>query len=50
MRFDHFEDMLRHWAETTPDAPVLRYGARTVSFSQLFETVQQRAAVPWKSL
>lgn len=49
MRYDHFEDMLRHWAETTPDAPALRYGARTVSFSQLFETVQQRAALLRKS-
>ncbi len=49
MRFDHFEDMLRHWAEATPDAPALRYGARTVSFSQLFETVQQRAALLRKS-
>ena len=49
MRFDHFEDMLRRWEETTPDAPALRYGARTVSFSQLFETVQQRAALLRKS-
>ena len=43
MRFDHLEDMLRHWAETAPDAPALRYGAGTVSFSQFWETVQQRS-------
>ena len=49
MRFDHFEDMLRHWAETAPDAPALRYGAGTVSFAQLFENVQQRAALLRKS-
>ena len=49
MRFDHFEDMLRHWAETTPDAPALRYGSGTVSFSQFWETVQQRAELLRKS-
>ena len=49
MRFDHFEDMLRHWAETAPDAPALRYGAGTVSFSQFFEMVQQRSELLRKS-
>ena len=49
MRFDHFEDMLRYWAETTPDAPALCYGTRTVSFSQFLDMVQQRAALLRKS-
>ncbi len=43
MRFARFEDMLRHWAETSPEAPALRCGSRTCSFAQLWETVQRRA-------
>ena len=44
MRFQHFEDLLRYWAEKTPDAPALRYGNRTLSFSQTREAVEKRAA------
>lgn len=43
MRFDHFEDMLRHWAETAPDAPALQYENKTLSFSEFWGNVQQRA-------
>ena len=43
MRFQRFENLLRHWAETSPDAPALRYGPRTLSFSELWASVQNRA-------
>ena len=43
MRFSRFEDMLRHWAEESPQSPALCYGTRTLSFSQLWEAVQVRA-------
>ncbi|MBR5094049.1 MAG: acyl--CoA ligase [Oscillospiraceae bacterium] len=43
MRYQHFADMLRHWAEASPDAPALRYGERTLTFSKLWETVQKRS-------
>ena len=43
MRFDRFEHLLRHWAETAPDAPALRYNDRLLTFSQLWSAVQDRA-------
>ena len=43
MRFDRFEDLLKSWAEQTPDAPALRYEKRLLSFSQLWLAVQKRA-------
>ncbi len=43
MRFARFEHMLRYWAESSPDAPALRYGPQTFSFSQLLEAVEKRA-------
>ena len=49
MRFPHFEDLLRYWAEKTPDAPALRYENRTLSFSQTLDVVEKRAAVLRKS-
>ena len=43
MRFSRFEDMLRHWAEDSPQSPALCYGNHTLSFSQLWEAVTARA-------
>ena len=43
MRFDSFEHLLRHFAETSPDAPALRYEKETLSFSQLLARVLARA-------
>ena len=43
MRFQRFEELLRTWAEKTPEAPALRYGERTLSFSQTWAAVEQRA-------
>ena len=43
MRFDSFEHLLRHFAETSPAAPALRYEKETLSFSQLLERVLARA-------
>ncbi len=43
MRFDRFEDLLRHWAEQTPDAPALRYGQRRCSYRELNELIRSRA-------
>ncbi len=43
MRFSRFEDMLRRWAEESPQSPALCYGTKTLSFSQLWEAVQARA-------
>ena len=49
MRFLTFTEMLRHYAEQTPDAPALAYEEngerRTMSFARLCETVDSRAAV-----
>lgn len=44
MRFERFEHLLRHWADATPDAPALRYNSSCVSFVQLWDRVQRRAA------
>ena len=44
MRFDSFEQMLSHLAETAPDAPALRYEEKTLSFSELKQAVDARAA------
>ena len=43
MRFNHFSELLAYWAEQSPDAPALRYGARTLSFSELSRRVCERA-------
>ena len=45
MRFARFEDLLRHWADTAPGAPALRYGNETRSYSQIWDAVQKRAGV-----
>ena len=43
MRFQGFEELLRHWAEKTPDAPALRYNGKTLSFAQVREAILVRA-------
>ncbi len=43
MRFDSFEHLLSHFAETSPDAPALRYEKETLSFSALRARVLARA-------
>ena len=43
MRFDGFEHLLSHFAETSPDAPALRYESETLSFSALHRRVKSRA-------
>ena len=43
MRFDSFEHLLSHFAETSPDAPALRYEQETLSFSALRARVLSRA-------
>ena len=43
MRYDSFREMLAYWAERRPDAPALRYGKETRSFSQLYAEVLRRA-------
>ena len=43
MRFDSFEQMLTHLAETDPDAPALRYEKKTLSFSELKFAAEIRA-------
>jgi long-subunit acyl-CoA synthetase (AMP-forming) len=43
MRFDGFEHLLGYWAETSPDAPALRYERETLSFSALYARVKSRA-------
>ena len=43
MRFDCFEHLLSHFAETTPDAPALRYETQTLSFAGLYARVKERA-------
>ena len=43
MRFESFRHMLSWWAQERPDAPALRYGSETRSFSELYEDVCRRA-------
>ena len=43
MRFDSFRQMLSYWARQRPDAPALRFGRETRSFSGLWEDVSRRA-------
>ena len=43
MRFDHFADLLDHWAHETPDACALRYGEKRFSYAQLREAAHARA-------
>ncbi len=43
MRFDSFRHMLSWWAQERPDAPALRYGSETRSFSELYEDVLARS-------
>ena len=45
MRFDSFDQMLVHLAQTGPDAPALRYEKKTQTFSELKAAVDARAAV-----
>ncbi|MBR2582739.1 MAG: acyl--CoA ligase [Oscillospiraceae bacterium] len=43
MRFDSFARLLAHFAETSPDAPALRYEKETLSFAALHARVLSRA-------
>ena len=43
MRFDSFEHLLGYFAETSPDAPALRYGNEKLSYSALLARVRSRA-------
>ncbi len=43
MRFDSFRHLLSHFAETTPEAPALRYEKETLSFAALYARVTARA-------
>ena len=47
MRFSSFQEMLRHYAETTPEAPALwvpgERGAESISFSGLEDAVERRS-------
>jgi len=43
MRFESFRHMLSWWAQERPNAPALRYGSETRSFSALYEDVCRRA-------
>ena len=43
MRFDSFARLLAHFAETSPDAPALRYEKETLSFAALRARVLSRA-------
>ena len=43
MRFDGFEHLLSHFAETSPDAPALRYEKETLGFAALYARVRARA-------
>ena len=44
VRFQSFEELLSFWAGKSPDAPALRYEDRCLSFRELAERVQTRAA------
>ena len=44
MRFFRFEEMLAHYARTTPGAPALRYEERTWAWAALWAAVAERAA------
>ncbi|MBR3554195.1 MAG: acyl--CoA ligase [Clostridia bacterium] len=48
MRFSSFEEMLRHYAQSTPDAPAIRYAAdgkvQALSFAAFYDAVRSRAA------
>ena len=39
MRFESFSHLLSHFAQTTPDAPALRYGEKTLTYEQLHDMV-----------
>ena len=43
-RFQSFEELLTSWAEESPDSPALRYEDGVLTFSELLERVQRRAA------
>jgi len=43
LRFDGFNAMLKHFADTTPTAPALAYEDRTLSFEELYEQVLRQA-------
>ena len=43
VRFDSFAHLLSHYAETSADAPALRFEDRTLSYAELYERVQIRA-------
>ena len=43
MRFEHFEQMLAHWAQQTPEACAFRYGEHTCTYAAFYEAVCRRA-------
>ena len=43
-RFQSFEELLTFWAAESPDSPALRYEDGILTFSELLERVQKRAA------
>ena len=43
-RFQSFEELLTFWATESPDSPALRYEDGILTFSELLERVQERAA------
>ena len=43
-RFQSFEELLTFWAAESPDSPALRYEDGILTFSELLERVQERAA------
>ena len=43
MRFDGFAHLLSHFAQTSPDAPALRWEKETLSFAGLYDRVTARA-------
>ena len=44
IRFQSFEELLSYWAGKSPDRPALRYEAQCLTFRELWERVQRRAA------
>ena len=48
MRFSSFDEMLRHYAQSSPDAPAFRYAAggeqRTLSYAAFYDAVCSRAS------
>ena len=43
MRFHSFTEMLRFWQAQRPDAPALRWGEKSYSYTELLDAVERRA-------